>query len=104
MNAQHTIIFSDAHRFGKSQMITVHLAKCESSEVQVFFLLAKVHIDWSTNYIQTTDQIFREPMKAMRAAINLWNQTVMDNPVTDEASEEEAGSPVVADEEDEFPW
>lgn len=105
-NAQTTTVFSDAHRFGKhmNEMITVRLVKCESNEAGEFFLLTKSHIDWGEDDVtpQTTDQIFRKPMEAMRAAINMWNQVVMENPVTDEAPEPEDVPDV--DEEGEFPW
>ena len=108
-NAQTATVFSDAHRFGKhmDEMITVHLVKCES-HVGEFFLLTKTHIDWNAvDDAQITDQVFRKPMEAMRAAINMWNAVVMENPVTDEAPEPEDEYEPASDglmDENDFPF
>lgn len=105
-NAQITTVFEDTHSFGKnaSELIGVRLVKCENDDTNTFFMLTKAYIDLHSDDLtpQVTDQIFRKPMEAMRAAINLWNQTVMENPVTDEAPEPEPMPDNV--DEDEFPW
>lgn len=92
-NAQHTIVFYDVHRFGRHQSknIVVTLCKCEG-EIGEFFLLTSRSFDYEAqDFVRDTvvDRIFRNQMEAMINAINLWNQVVMENPVTDEAPEPE---------------
>ena len=103
-NAQTTTVFLDEHRFGRhtSEAIYVRLVKCENNETGEFFLLTKTYHNWEGDDFETkiTDQVFRKPMEAMRAAINLWNQTVMENPVVDEPKAE---LPLV-DGKDDFPF
>lgn len=110
-NAQHTVVFYDVHRFGRhlAKRINVNLTKCEG-DIGEFFLLTTHSFDYEalpgTKGI-VTDQVFRNQMEAMINTINLWNKTVMENPITEEEGQDEEPLPFAVpttDEEDEFPW